>query len=63
LHPTGQWAKKIRGAFHYFGTAPDEALKLYQQQKEDLGAGRTPKPLEDHQLTVKEMVSRSTPHR
>ena len=57
LHPSGQWAKKIRGNFHYFGTDDNEAFKLYQQQKDDLEAGRTPKPPADHRLTVKEMVN------
>lgn len=57
LHPSGQWAKKIRGNTHYFGTDADEAFKLYQQQKDDLEAGRTPKPPADYRLTVKDMVN------
>lgn len=43
-HATGRWAKKIRGRFHYFGPwdDPDGAMQLYQQQRDDLHAGREP---------------------
>lgn len=44
-HPRGQWCKKIRGKLFYFGpvSAPDEALKKYLEERDDLQAGRTPK--------------------
>lgn len=57
LHATGQWGKKIRGRTHYFGTDPVEAEKKYQQQREDLHAGRTPS-LHPDGLTVRDLVNR-----
>ena len=43
-HPAGVWCKKIRGQLFYFGPwdDPDGALRRYNEQKDDLHAGRTP---------------------
>ena len=72
----GSWQKKINGKIHYFGkwgkvvngklTRIDEegawqaALERYEQQRDALYAGRTPRVPGD-QLTVGELA-RSVPH-
>jgi integrase len=57
-HATGQWAKKIRGRMYYFGpwNDPDAALAKYDAEKEDLHAGRTPRPAPST-LTVKDVAN------
>src|SRR5262245_61746987 len=42
-HPGGQWCKKHRGTFYYFGTDKEEALKKYVREWDDIKAGRRPK--------------------
>lgn len=44
LHRTGQWAKKVRGRTHYFGTDRDAAIDLWLRQRDELLAGRVPSP-------------------
>jgi integrase len=63
-HASGQWAKKIRGKMHYFGlwADPDAALKKYQEQRDDLHAGRAPRPSADG-LTVKELANAFLNHK
>ena len=58
-HATKRWAKKIRGKMHYFGPweDPDGALAKYQEQRDDLHAGR--KPREDGDgLEVRDLLNR-----
>jgi integrase len=57
-HAAGYWAKKIGGKLHYFGpwADPDGALTKYQEQKDDLHAGRKPRPDTDS-LTVKHLAN------
>jgi hypothetical protein len=45
-HASGQWAKKINGKLHYFGTwdAPAAAEALFDQQKDALRQGNVPNP-------------------
>jgi len=58
-----RWAKKIRGHLHYFGKVlPDDpqgekALALWLDQKDDLLAGRKPRPKVDDTLTVEGLVN------
>jgi integrase len=57
-HAAGVWAKKIRGKLHYFGpwSDPEGALKKYLAEKDDLHAGRTPRP-DAGDLKVKDLAN------
>lgn len=58
FHQTKQWAKKIRGKTHYFGTDAEAAEKRYQEVKDDLHAGRTPRPKSDGGgLTLDDLIN------
>src|SRR5438132_14267035 len=63
-HPAGYWCKKIRGKLYYFGqwADPDDALKKYLDQKDDLHAGRKPRP-DSEALTVKDLANAYLNHK
>jgi hypothetical protein len=57
-HATRRCAKKIRGKLRYFGPwdDPDGALRSYPAQKDDLHAGRRPRPASEG-VTVKDVAN------
>jgi hypothetical protein len=59
-HAAGVWAKKIRGKMHYFGKWDDP--DAYLAQKDDLHAGRQPRPAVDG-VMVKDVVNAFLNHK
>ncbi|MCL4204833.1 MAG: integrase [Pirellulaceae bacterium] len=60
-HRTGRWCKKVRGSFVYFGKVADDpkgekALEKWLKQKDDLLAGRKPRPETDG-MTVDDLCN------
>jgi integrase len=57
-HGNGQWAKKVRGRLVYFGPweGPGAALAKYLAEKDDLHAGRHPRPTPEA-VTVKDVCN------
>ncbi|HEX4129730.1 MAG TPA: HNH endonuclease [Pirellulales bacterium] len=48
----GRWCKKIRGRIHYFTGTAEEALEEWLRVKDDMLAGRTPRPKDDDRIAV-----------
>jgi hypothetical protein len=59
-HANRQWAKKVRGRLHYFGSwdYPDAALHKWLDEKDDLLAGRTPREKTQDGVTLKVIFDR-----
>lgn len=62
-HQTGRWAKKVHQKFRYFGRIADDpdgskAKALWEVQKDDLLAGREPRPKTEGALALKDLVNR-----
>jgi len=55
LHPIGQWCKKHKGVFHYFGNDKDAALKRYRAEWDAILEGRPARP-KAGELTVAELT-------
>jgi integrase len=64
-HATKRWAKKIRGKMHYFGPwdDPEGSLNRYLEQRDDLFAGRKPRPKDDDRLTLQDLVNHFLTHK
>jgi hypothetical protein len=57
-HATKRWAKKIRGTFHFFGPwrDPQGALEEWLRVKDELLAGRKPRPKNNEGCVTVELV-------
>jgi integrase len=68
VHATGRWAKKVLGNFRYFGKVADDpegkaALEKWLDQKDDLLAGRTPRPADPAIRTVLDLSNHFLTHK
>jgi len=56
LHENGQWAKKVKGKAHYFGSDKDVAINRWVDEQDYLLAGRTP-PKQDGNPTIAKLAN------
>ncbi len=67
-HPSGRWCRKVKQRFHYFGKVADDpegqkALDLWIARKDDLLAGRKPRPPGEHGITVGDLCNHFLTHK
>jgi integrase len=67
-HSSGRWAKQVRGKRHYFGpVAGDEdgqkALAKWLREKDELLAGRKPRPADDTSVNLHDVVQSFLTHK
>jgi integrase len=64
-HPSGRWCRKIKGRFHYFGPwdKPQAALEKWLDQKDDLLAGRKPRPKGERGIDLDVLVNTFLTHK
>jgi integrase len=65
---TGYWCKKVRGRVRYFGSIASDpkgraALEEWLRVKDDLMAGREPRPKLDGELTVADLCNEFVAHK
>src|SRR5436190_23519451 len=53
----GRWCKRVRGKLHYFTGTAQEAIDEWRRVKDDLLAGRTPRPKHDSRPTIADVVN------
>jgi len=68
VHPSGRWCRKVRRRFYYFGKVADDpeghkALDEWLRVKDDLLAGRKPRPPGDHGITVGDLCNHFLTHK
>jgi hypothetical protein len=61
-HQTGRWCKKCKGRLHYLGYVRDDptgdaAWNEWLRIRDDVRAGRTPRPKDDTRVTIKTLTN------
>jgi integrase len=66
IHPSGRYCKKVRGKIRYFGYVADghdAALDLWLKQKDELLAGRVPRPEAPEGVTLRDLANKFGIHK
>ena len=59
----GRWCKRIRGRIHYFLGNSQDALEEYKRVRDDLYAGRTPRPAGSDETTIRDLANAFLTHK